>query len=274
MLTDPRLIDKEVMEDPGQNKPQSWFVKHDDMVMGPLTSARIRHLLLDGELALSDQISPDKQSWQAISRIPSVVPLQLRAAEGDTEAQATVAARERADARDNRQERRFPLLSLTIALLIIGGVVLYSLMHGMPEVIDDSTCSAPPAPGVNWRNCLIQDLDVGAASLAGANLNSAVLRRAKLSTTDLTNADLRYANLSHGDLRHAQLQGAAMVGVNLQFADLRGADLSDADLRFADLSNSRIDDASLKNARLGSALWLDGRSCGENSIGKCDNESD
>ncbi|MES9968833.1 MAG: pentapeptide repeat-containing protein [Candidatus Thiodiazotropha sp.] len=268
------MIDKEVMEKPEQNKPQSWFVKHDDMVVGPLTSARIRHLLLDGELGLSDQISPDRQSWQAISRMPSVIPLQLRAAEGDADAQAKVAARERADARDHQQERRFPLLSLTIALLLIGGAVLYSLRYGMPEAIDESACNAPPAPGVNWRNCLIQDLDAGAASLAGANLNSAVLRRAKLSTTDLSNADLRYANLSHGDLRHAQLQGAAMVGVNLQYADLRGADLSNADLRFADLTNSRIDDARLHNAKLGSALWLDGRSCGEGSIGKCDTPTD
>ncbi|MEW8115616.1 MAG: pentapeptide repeat-containing protein [Candidatus Thiodiazotropha sp.] len=257
------------MQKQDDKKPKSWFVKHDDLVMGPFTSARIRYLLLDGELELRDQISSDKQSWQAISQIPSVVPLQLRAAEGDSEAQAKVAAREIAEARDNKQENRFPILSLTIFLSLIAAVVFYSLRYGMPKEIDESVCEAPPAPGVNWRNCLIKDLDAGAASLAGANLNSAVLRRAKLSATDLSDADLRYANLSHADLRHAQLRGTAMVGVNLRFADLRGADLSHADLRFADLSNSRIDDANLQNARLDSALWLDGGNCGDNSIGKC-----
>jgi hypothetical protein len=253
-------------------KPQGWFVRHDDLIMGPLTSARIRHLLLDGELELQDHISADKHGWQAISQVPSVVPLQMRAAEGDSEAQAKVAAREVADARDIEKENRFPLLAITISLLVTGAVIFYSLRYGMPEKIEESVCDAPPAPRVNWRNCLINDLDVGAASLAGANLNSAVLRRAKLSATDLTKADLRYANLSQADLRHARMHGAAMVGINLQFADLRGADLSYADLRFADLSKSKIDDAILENARLDSALWVDGRSCGTDSIGKCEQQ--
>ncbi|MEW8542587.1 MAG: pentapeptide repeat-containing protein [Candidatus Thiodiazotropha sp.] len=266
------MADNEAMQKQDDEKPKSWFVKHDDLVMGPLTSAKIRHLLLDGELELRDQISPDKNRWQTISQIPSVVPLQLRAAEGDSEAKAKVAAREIADARDSKQENRFPILSLSIFLLVIGAVVFYSLRYGMPKKIEESVCEAPPAPGVNWRNCLINDLDAGAASLAGANLNSAVLRRAKLSATDLSNADLRYANLSHADLRHAQMRGTAMVGINLQFADLRSADLSHADLRFADLSNSRIDDANLENARLDNALWLDGRNCGDNSIGKCEKQ--
>lgn len=251
-------------------KPQGWFIKHDDLVTGPLTSARIRHLLLDGELELQDHISADKHSWQAISQVPSVVPLQMRAAQGDSEAQAKVAARKVADARDVKKENHFPLLAMIISLFVIGVVIFYALRFGMPEKIEESVCNAPPAPGVNWRNCLIKDLDVGAASLAGANLNSAVLRRAKLSATDLSNADLRYANLSQADLRHAQMHGAAMVGINLQFADLRGADLSYADLRFADLSKSKIDDVILENARLDSALWIDGRSCGADSIGKCE----
>jgi hypothetical protein len=252
------------------NKPQGWFVKHDDLVMGPLTSARIRHLLLDGELELHDQISADKQGWQAINQVPGVVPLQMRAAQGDSDAQAKVDARKAADARDIEKENRFPLLAITITLIVIGAVIFYALRHGMPAKIEESVCDAPAAPGVNWRNCLIVDLDVGAASLAGANLNSAVLRGAKLSATDLTKADLRYANLSQADLRHAQLRGAAMVGINLRFADLRGADLSYADLRFADLSKSRVDDAILANARLDGALWIDGASCGDDSIGKCE----
>ncbi|MES9993923.1 MAG: pentapeptide repeat-containing protein [Candidatus Thiodiazotropha sp.] len=262
------------MKNQDDTNQQSWFVRHEGLTLGPLSSARIRHLLLHGELELADQISPDKQSWQAIGRVPGVVPLQLRADAGDSEAQAKLAAREQAEARDSQQEKRFPMAALVISLLIISGLVFYSLWVGMPDAIDTPECEGPPAPGVNWRNCLIDDLDVGAASLAGANLNSAVLRRAKLSATDMSHADLRYVNLSHADLRHAQLQGAAMVGAKLQFADLRGADLSGADLRFADLTRSRIDDANLQSTRLGNALWLDGRSCSADSIGKCDFAAD
>jgi hypothetical protein len=251
-------------------RPHSWFVRHDDLVIGPLSSARIRHLLLEGELELRDQISFDKHNWQIIAQIPGVVPVQMRAEEGDKAAQARIAARAVANARDTREEHRFPLLALIIFLLIVGVVVFYSLWHGMPEIIDEPTCHAPPSPGVNWRNCLIEGVDVGSASLSGANLNSAVLRHAQLSATDLSHADLRYTDLSYADLRHAKMPSTAMVGVNLRFADLRGADLSHADLRFADLSNSRIDDARLQNARLGNAIWIDGRSCGANSIGRCE----
>jgi hypothetical protein len=263
------LTNKETMPKDDVNKPNSWFVRHEGLVVGPLDSARIRHLLLEGEIDLQDQISPDKQSWKVITQAPGVVPLQMRAADGDKEALAKVAARELADARDTRQENRFPAPALTIVLLLVTAVVSYSLWYGMPEATDEPVCHAPPSPGVNWRNCLFDALDVGAASLAGANLNSAVLRYAKLSTTDLSHADLRYANLAHADLRHARMRSTAMVGVNLRNADLRGADLSHADLRFADLSNSRIDEANLQYARLDSALWIDGESCGVNSIGGC-----
>jgi hypothetical protein len=257
------------MQNQEDSRPESWFVKRDGLVLGPLTSARIRHLLLQGEIEMWDLISQDKQSWQAISKLPNVVPLQLRADAGDSKAQAQVAAREKARARDRERENRFPLRALVISLLIVAAVLTFSIWYGMPKVVESSLCDAPPAPGVNWRNCLIEDFDAGNASLAGANLNSSVLRGAELSATDLRNADIRYADLSHADLRHAQLRGAVMLGANLQFADLRGADLSQTDLRFADLSHSRIDEASLQGARLGGALWLDGRNCASESVGKC-----
>jgi hypothetical protein len=259
-----------MMQNQDDNKPDSWFVKRDGLVLGPLASARVRHLLLDGELELGDQISPDKHTWKAIGDLPNVVPLQLRAQAGDREAQAKIAERERVRAKDNEEENRFPLRTLVISLTIIAIFITLSVWYGMPKESESSLCDAPPAPGVIWRNCRFGDLDLGDASLAGANLNSTVLRGANLKATDLRRADIRYADLSYADLRHTQLQAAVLVGANLQFADLGGADLSQADLRFADLSNSRIDDARLQGARLQGALWLNGRSCGAESIGKCE----
>ncbi|MCU7861014.1 MAG: pentapeptide repeat-containing protein [Candidatus Thiodiazotropha sp. (ex Lucinoma kastoroae)] len=262
------------MPEKDEKRPQTWFVRHDGLITGPLSGARIRHLLLGGELELGDEISFDKQQWQRIREIPSVVPLQLRAEAGDSKALAQVAAREKAQIRDSEQERRFPMIPLVISVLIISVVMFYSLWFGMPNGEDEPQCNAPPAAGVNWRNCLILNLDVGAASLAGADLNSAVLRNAKLSAANLSNADLRYANLSQSDLRYADLSGALMVGVNLQLADLRDADLSQTDLRFADLSNSRLDGIILRGAHLDNAIWIDGRICGINSIGNCQHEAE
>ncbi|MCU7931189.1 MAG: pentapeptide repeat-containing protein [Candidatus Thiodiazotropha sp. (ex Codakia rugifera)] len=262
------------MPENDEKRPLRWFIRQDGLITGPLSGARIRHLLLDGELALGDEISFDKQQWQRIRENPSVVPLQLRAESGDSEALAQVAAREKAHIRDSEQESRFPMIPLVTSVLIISAVLFYSLWFGMPDGKEEPQCDASPAAGVNWRNCLILNLDVGAASLAGADLNSAVLRNAKLSATDLSNADLRYANLSLSDLRYARLSGALMVGVNLQMADLRDADMSQTDLRFADLSNSRLDGVILHGAHLDNAIWMDGRICGSNSIGHCRHETE
>ena len=257
------------MKPQDEKSPQAWFVNHEGLVTGPHPGARIRQLLLEGGLGLSDEISVDKKSWQKIVEVPSVVPLQLRADSGDKEAMAKVAAREKVRAKDRARKRKVPVVPLVVSLLVVGLTLLVSLMIGMPENVDTPQCDAPPAPGVNWRNCLLPGLDVGAASLAGANLNSSVLRQAKLSATDLTAADLGYADLRRADLRYAQLRGASLLGANLQNADLRDADLSYADLRFADLTGSRLNAALLQNARLDSAIWVDGNTCGGDSIGRC-----
>jgi uncharacterized protein YjbI with pentapeptide repeats len=57
----------------------------------------------------------------------------------------------------------------------------------------NATCSAPAAPGVDWRGC-----DKSHAYLIGANLSGADLSGADLSGADLSGADLRGAIFSDG----------------------------------------------------------------------------
>jgi hypothetical protein len=248
---------------------QRWYTKHEGVTMGPLTEARIRQLLLEGKLDLADQISEDQQAWVCISEVPSVIPLQLRAESGDKEAMAKVETRARLRAEDRASGRRFPLLPLLVSVGIVGGLLLVSLWVGMPEEDDSPQCDLPPGPGVNWRNCVLLNVDVGSASLVGANLNSAVLQQAKLSATQLNGADLSYADMRKSDLRYAQMQNSRLVGTNLQGVDLRDADLSRADLRFADLTGAQIRGAVWTGARLDGAIWIDGRECEANSTSAC-----
>lgn len=248
---------------------QTWFVRHEGVPMGPLPGAKIRGLLLNGELSLSDQISVDRKKWARIDSVPEVVPLQVRADAGDAEAAALLDAREKSDAMDNAEERRFPLMAMVIVLLVIGGVMGLALWVGIPQMTDTPQCDAAPAPGVNWRNCLLSGVDAGSASLAGANLSSAVLRDARLSATDLNGANMQYINLSGADLSYAQLVGTNLMGANLQGVDLRGADLSNSDLRYADLSKSLIENAVFSGARMEGVIWFDGTTCAVNSVGRC-----
>ncbi|MET0042987.1 MAG: pentapeptide repeat-containing protein [Candidatus Thiodiazotropha sp. 6PLUC3] len=257
------------MEKQSKDSPQVWFVKHEGQVSGPVTASRVRQLLLDGALDLTDQISSDQQVWQQVLQVPSVVPLQLRAASGDKDEMPKVEARAQTREKDRARIGRIPILPLTISILVMGVVLVVSLLIGMPEHIDTPQCDQPPAPGVNWRNCLLLGIDVGSASLAGANMNSAVLRQGKFSATNLNGVDLSYADIRQADLRYAQMQNSLLVGANLQGADLRDADLTNSNLQFADLSGSRIDGVLWSGTRLDSAIWFDGRTCGENSVGQC-----
>jgi hypothetical protein len=257
------------MSDETEKKTKAWFVRHEGLPMGPLPGAKIRHLLLEGEITLDDQISVDRKHWVRMVEVPEVVPLPMRAEAGDAEAKEVLKHRQQSDASSLANENRIPWVAIVVVLILISGIAGLAVWVGMPEAADTPQCQAKPAPGVNWRNCLLAGVDAGSASLAGANLNSAVLRNARLSATNMSGADMRYTDLSGADLRFADLRGSVLLGANLQSADLRGSNLANTDLRYADLSGSLIENANWENANLGSVIWQDGATCAENSVGRC-----
>ncbi|MCX7672655.1 MAG: pentapeptide repeat-containing protein [Thiobacillaceae bacterium] len=159
-----------------------------------------------------------------------------------------------------------------IALLLIGtlalavwyghdrlGGVLALRLAGAPD------CAAPPAPAVDWRGC-----DKRGLNLAGRVLRNARLQGARLEGADLSGADLGYADLRAVNLRHARLQGAHLAGVDLAGADLTGADLSGARLYHANLRGAHLTGVRWAQTRLGRAVWVDGRVCAAEAVGRCD----
>ncbi len=258
------------MPDQTAEKKTIWFLRVEGAELGPFPSAKVRNLLVNGELSLNAEISRDRRSWKKIHTVAEVVPVSMRAQMGDRSAQTLVHARHVAEQQARSEKSHsFPLAATLTVSLLIAGIIGVSIWRGLPEEHDTPDCKAQAAPNVNWRNCILIGVDAGAASLAGANLNSAILRQAKLTATDLTDANLQYADLSGADLSYAQLNRAVFLGANLQGADLTEADLTAADLRFADLSGSRLERATLHDASLGEAIWIDGKPCGSGSVGKC-----
>ena len=243
-----------------------WFVRIDNIRQGPHSSAKVRRLLLDGEVSLTDEISGDGRTWRKVNEVSQVVPRSLRAKMGD---QSEHARRASNPLGTTGHGEKFPYTSMFTSLLLLLAVVGIVVWLDRPGQTDHPDCNAPAGPGVDWRNCVMADLDVGSASLAGADLNSAVLRRASLTATDLSGSDLRYADLDGADLSYAQLQHANLQGANLRQTNLNSATLSDADLRYADLSGSRLNGANLSGVLLGGAIWIDGKTCAEASIGRC-----
>lgn len=248
------------------DQDKRWFLRIQHTRQGPFSSAKVRRLLLEGEVTLTDEISGDGRQWQRLRDVSEVVPLNLRAEMGDRSALSLMHSRRSGSA---GKRERFPYLASFISLLLLLAIVGAAVWLDRPGESDQPDCNAPAAPGVDWRNCVMSGLDVGSASLAGANLNSAVLHQARLTATDLSGADLRYADLQEADLSYAQLQRSVMQGTNLRGANLLQANLSGADLRYADFTGSRLEGVNLSAARFGGAIWTDGKVCAESSIGRC-----
>lgn len=168
------------------------------------------------------------------------------------------------------------VLPRIVSLAVFGGFLLLFL----PVPPAAAGCADAPRPGVEWRRCLVDGVDLANIDLSGAeirdssfkrtNLEGAVLarvdgRRAKFVSARLVGADLSGANLVEADFTNADLTGAKLVD-----ADLRGARFFRAILRQADLSGARVDRADFLYADLGGARWVDGRTlCAEGSIGRC-----
>ena len=141
-------------------------------------------------------------------------------------------------------------------------------------------CGDAPAPGVDWRRCLLAGRDLAGADLTGAVLRDAsldrvVLKGAKLARVDAQGARFVSADLSGADLRDAVLRRADMtradlIGATLVRTDLRRARFYGADLSGADLTGALLEGADLLRASLGGARWTDGsRICAEGSVGAC-----
>lgn len=236
-----------------------WYVRHEQVARGPYTSIQIRRLLLAETLSTSDMVSTDRERWQPMQTVPEVVPPELRNDAVDFEAELAE------EAGQMRRQARVGMLLVMLVLAAGFGLTLY--LDASPEVVVD--CAAPPAPGVDWRECRFAALAAPAAQLSGVRLSNAVLPRARLQAAVMKGGDLGYADLQGADLSYADLSEARLVGADLRGADLTYADLRGADLSFTDLRGARLGGARLEGARLQGAVWLDGSRCPSDAVGSC-----
>ena len=157
------------------------------------------------------------------------------------------------------------------ALLILGLLICDTAAAG---------CTQPPAPGVNWRRCYMDERHFAKVDLSGAVLREATFARADLSGSVLTDVDGRRTKFFTTRLPGTRFDGARLIEADFTRADLadssfRGADLRRARfihavLRGADFTDARLDGADLLGADFAGATWTDGTTiCAEDSIGQC-----
>ena len=94
-------------------------------------------------------------------------------------------------------------------------------------------------------------------------------RNADLSGTTLRQAELASANLQGASLVRADLRGANLQGANLMRTALFHANLSGANLQGALLVGAQLGWVNLTEANLSGAIWSNGHTCAQGSIGIC-----
>lgn len=156
---------------------------------------------------------------------------------------------------------------LAILLLLVVGIGIWrgqrekAIQTGIASVPD---CAADAADGVNWSNC-----DKRGLQSTGLRARNARMARIRLDGARLAGAELAYAALDGANLRNVEFNGADLVGADLTGADLSGADLTGANLRYAVLTGAVLTGARLDSAALDKAIWIDGHTCAEGSLGQC-----
>jgi uncharacterized protein YjbI with pentapeptide repeats len=167
------------------------------------------------------------------------------------------------------RNRDYTLLAGLILLLIFMAVVAFFWFRPATDKAGGPDCGARAASGVNWSYCQKKNIDLVRADLRGANLANSGLTGVRLNFAQLGGANLSYGNFTNSDFALANLEKANLMGAVLRGAKLDGANLREADLSYADLSGASVNNADFVDANLSRALWVDGRTCEQGSIGFC-----
>jgi len=283
---------------------KAWYIRSQSggEVKGPFPSGQISQEILLGRHHLDDEVSHDKEEWFAVRSVAELLPdilLEDRKDPGFKDRLA--AARRWADERrgvadiDENDERRTkesyeseeikrlhrlateakkeasPLatfIQIGSVFVIIFLVIVLAFQYS-PEDKGTVDCSAEAKQGVNWSNCNLSGATLLKSKLVAANLMSTNLQTANLYASDLSHANLQYAQLHLANLKFANLSRANLKGANLMGADLSSTSFVQADLSYANLRDVILSNTDFSRARLDNAIWIDGRTCLENSIGSC-----
>ena len=301
--------EKQSLSDSPSRSHHTWYIRKKDKITGPFPAGQISQLLIVGRLSIEDEISHDKDEWLFISDVPSLIPDILSETDDPIQSERLAAARrwaderreERRDDNDKTPSRRSPgrrnnevldeveyrsrresiyksfrerpkrAFTLLIVFILFCSSIIWGTFKYSPLIlIDEPNCEDLPRKGVNWRNCNKSQLVAIRADLSESNLHSAVIRDANLFSSDFRNSRMDYSNLSGGNLSYASFDGANLKGANLKNTDLRNARFTSANLSYVDFTNAVIVGTDFSHSDLSHAIWVNGKTCRQGSIGHCE----
>ncbi|MCP4995937.1 MAG: pentapeptide repeat-containing protein [Gammaproteobacteria bacterium] len=261
-----------------------WFIRRDGSVKGPFPAGSIRRFILVGRVRMRDEVSSDRKDWQLVSKVPEVVPPEIRKSLAEGENVDLITARLREDERtgtdrrsgqpagayavrrkgerrkgesekikrhrDTRRRLTNEELKPEKSLLPTLAVVMLVL-----TVIGVGFYLGAPS-GVQEPDCnapaapgvIWRNCIFLNLSAESNDLSTAEINNAKLTNAQLSGSHFNDANLQYSDLSRADLSHATLLR-----ARLKGANLRQANLSYADLSEADLRFADLREANLGAA---------------------
>lgn len=261
-----------------------WYIKRENKIQGPFPEALICRFIVLGRVGEMDEVSQDRNFWHKADAVPELL-------QG---VQALLSMSDQGDAVEWSEERAKAVMrwlddrKSPDPRARAGGKGKNSAIEKRqggerrqnPETVEQHVYREWRGEFESWLRH--QRKRYGAVAI-GATLIVLImilfgsfyrpvnpikvgLRLQKSDCEALPSRGVNWSACIKDDalLVGVDLRGAELIGTRLRHADLRHADLSRANLTHADLAG-----ADLQGARLGEAIWIDGRICAADSIGRC-----
>jgi hypothetical protein len=265
-----------------------WYTRKAGEIKGPFPARSISCFMLLGRLTQDDEVSQDREHWQALHELPELIPDEVRDAHTEEGCQRLLAARMREDERlrdrrrDDQQvpnprrrgtDRRAPepvamvrhrelrqQLSQAAAArpgyLVPGVITALGLMVLFAAgVFVYRALPAHTAPATACGVSPAPGVAWSNCGLEGLQAAGADLTGARLDNADLRGADLHGTVLDESNLAYSNVSTADLRYANLTNARLLGAGLRNSDLSYAHLNGADLSYADLRGARITGAVW-------------------
>lgn len=262
-----------------------WFVRDPTGVRGPYPEALVCRYMVLGRLDQRDEVSLDGHTWRQAGEVPELaktLKVLLSLPDGIasedpqwSEERAKAAVRWLDDRKSPDPRGKHVPESMDYAEMRSGNE-----RRQTPETVDQrvhrefqaEASSRAPRGEQSYGKIVAIVLTLIALAVVGMSFSwpgktfKIGLNVAAVDCEALPARGVRWGQcikdgelLVGADLRDAELVGTSLKNANLGYADLAGANLLRADLAGANLAG----------ASLSAAIWVDGRVCAENSVGRC-----
>ncbi len=132
----------------------------------------------------------------------------------------------------------------------VTGVLGFVLALIAKSQIALAACGDPPAPGVDWSDCVQVAMTYDGADLSNANLQGLLVTGSVLTNTNFKGANLTDTRFATTDLSGSDFSGTRLTNVSFNGIRLRGAFFRNAALTGVSANNVNATEADFHGAEI------------------------